>query len=119
MRKLETVQEHEKLNTVFAVDNPGAGGANHLYRIEANNNSDMFALVQFQNGARKDEKSIPGIIDSDLLEIVRDRLKAFQNSEFACKYNEEALHHVEAALKAMNERVENRIGRKVLGTYSV
>lgn len=32
-RKLETIQEHEKLNTVYSIDEPGVGGANHLYRI--------------------------------------------------------------------------------------
>lgn len=121
VRKINTIQEQEKLNTVYAIDKPGAGGANHLYRVEANvpDTEDIpYVLIQFQQGARKDPESIHGLIDSDLLEIIRDRLTAFQNGEFACEYNAEALMHIEAALKAMNSRVEDRINRKVLGTYN-
>lgn len=29
MRKLSTIQKREKLNTVFAADEPGVGGADH------------------------------------------------------------------------------------------
>lgn len=116
-RELQTIQKHEKLNTVYAIDKPGAGGANHLYRIEPNdeNHADYFALIQFQQGARKEPNSIHGIIDTDLLEIVRDRLRAFQSGDFACDYNEKALEHVEKALEVLNDRVENRISRNVLG----
>lgn len=121
VRKINTIQEQEKLNTIYAIDKPGAGGANHLYRVQANvpDTEDIpFVLIQFQQGARKDPESIHGLIDSDLLEIVRDRLVAFQNGEFACEYNAEALTHIEAALKSMNNRVEDRINRKILGTYN-
>lgn len=31
MKKLSTIQKREKLNDVFAVDEIGPGGANHLY----------------------------------------------------------------------------------------
>ena len=117
-RKLETIQKHEKLNTIYAIDKPGAGGANHLYRIEPNdeNHADYFALIQFQQGARKEDSSIHGVIDTDLLEIVRDRLAAFQGGKFACDYNAEALEHIEKALAALNRRVEDRIARNVLDT---
>lgn len=121
-RELKTIQEHEKLNTVYAIDNPVNGGANHLYRVEANTQDDKnipYVLIQFQQGARKEENSIHGLIDSDLLEIVRDRLTAFQNGEFACEHNAKALDYVEAALKELNKRVEDRINRKVLGTNNV
>ena len=56
------------------------------------------------------------MIDSDLLEMVRDRLKAFQNSGCACMENEHALNHIEEALMWLNRRVEDRIERNVLGT---
>lgn len=118
MRKLTTIQKREKLNTVYAIDEPGAGGANHLYKIEANGRDGEYALIQFQQGTRKDENAIHGIIDTDLLEIVRDRLKSFQNGNFATAYNEKALEHIEIALMYMNQRVEDRIERNVLGTYN-
>lgn len=33
MRKLSTIQKREKLNTVFAADEPGVGNANHKYVV--------------------------------------------------------------------------------------
>ena len=116
MRQLETIQTKEKLNNVFAVDEIGPGGANHVYEIRTSDNLGVLNTIQLQKGPRKDENSISGIIDTDLLEIVRDRLIAFQAGPFASDYNAEALTHVEGALKALNRRVEDRIARNVLGT---
>ena len=56
------------------------------------------------------------MIDSDLLEIVRDRLKSFQAGPFSSRENACALTHIEEALMWMNRRVEDRIEREVLGT---
>lgn len=121
MRKLETIQTKENLNDVFAVDEIGPGGANHEYHITLNNGKDTasdVAIIQMQKGPRKNVDSIHGVIDSDLLEIVRDRLKAFQAGPFASEYNEQALKHIEQALTWMNKRVEDRVKRNVLGTYN-
>ena len=121
MRKLETIQKREKLNDVFAVDEIGPGGANHEYHITLNNGKDTasdVAIIQMQKGPRKNVDSIHGVIDSDVLEIVRDRLKAFQAGPFASEYNEQALKHIEQALTWMNKRVEDRVKRNVLGTYN-
>ena len=117
MRTLSTIQKREKLNEVFVIDEVGPGGANHAYEIRTHeDNALTLNLIQFQKGPRKEEDSIPGVIDSDLLEIVRDRLISFQAGPFACEYNASALFHVEEALKALNRRVEDRIERQVLGT---
>lgn len=113
MRELNTIQKREKLNTVYAADKPGNGGANHEYIVMCD---DEPIEIAFQNGARKLSDSIHGIIDTDLLEIVRDRLKCFQSGEFACRENACALTHIEEALMWMNRRVEDRIERNVLGT---
>lgn len=120
-RKLSTIQKRENLNSVFAIDEPGNGGANHAYTIipadnETISNADMSVTIQFQNGPRKVADSIHGVIDTDLLEIVRDRLKGFQQGEFATRENACALTHIEEALMWMNRRVEDRIERQVLGT---
>ena len=121
MRKLETIQTKENLNDVFAADEIGPGGANHEYHITLNNGKDTasdVAIIQMQKGPRKNVDSIHGVIDSDLLEIVRDRLKAFQAGPFASEYNAQALTHIEQALTWMNKRVEDIIKRNVLGTYN-
>jgi hypothetical protein len=119
MRELITIQKREKLNDVFAVDEKGNGGANHEYHIKWDAYRNGYITTQsikFQNGARKDTNSIHGVIDSDLLEIVRDRLKAFQAGSFSSRENAVALTHIEDALMWMNRRVEDRIERNVLGT---
>ena len=78
---------------------------------------DVDVKITFQNGARNDENAVNGVLDTDLLEIVRDRLKGFQNGDFATRENAIALTHIEEALLWMNKRVEDRIERNVLGTY--
>lgn len=120
MRQLSTIQKRENLNGVFAFDEKGIGNANHMYRIFAlpvETDARLMGVVNFQNGARKDENAINGILDGDLLEIVRDRLIGFQSGPFASDYNAKALEHIEIALMYMNRRVEDRIERNVLGTY--
>lgn len=112
-RILDTIQEVEKLNTINVIDELGPGGANHLYSITRDN--DEISTIQFQCGPRNEKKSIKGVLDVDLLEIVRDRLISFQNGPFNSKYNAEALVFVEAALKALNQRVLDRVERGVLG----
>lgn len=120
-RKLSTIQKREKLNDVYAMNERGNGGANHTYAVHKCGNNAVFeteplAVIQFQDGARKIPDSTPGVLDTDLLEIVRDRLKGFQSGEFACRENACALTHIEEALMWMNRRVEDRIERDVLGT---
>lgn len=114
MRVLNTIQKHNNLNQVYAVDQLGAGGANHQYTIASQN--DTLLSVQFQHGPRLEADSTPGVLDVDLLEIVRDRLKSFQSGDFACRENACALTHLEEALMWMNKRVEDRAARGVLGT---
>lgn len=129
MKKLSTIQKREKLNDVFAVDEKGPGGANHLYIVYKNGSAvledddtslrgkpeDLLLTIQMQCGPRKEADSLPGVIDSDLLEIVRDRLKAFQAGPFSSRENACALTHIEEALMWLNRRVEDRIERNVLG----
>lgn len=118
MEKLSTIQKREKLNEVFVLDEKGNGGANHEYLIvsDIGLQSPKEQKIVFQNGARKLENSIHGVLDTDLLEIVRHRLKCFQDGEFSSKDNEKALTHIEEALMWLNRRVEDRIERNVLGT---
>lgn len=120
MKELSTIQKREKLNQVFAADQEGPGGAHHEYHIVLNDGNEKdvandVVIIQLQKGPRKEENSIHGVIDSDLLEIVRDRLKSFQAGPFSSEYNEKALEHIEEALMWMNRRVEDRIERNVLG----
>lgn len=119
-RELNTIQKIEKLNRVYAVDEPGNGGANHHYVINFGYDEEYDCActnhIVFQNGARKNPNSESGVLDTDLLEIVRDRMKGFQSGEFATDDNAKALEHIELALMYLNKRVMDRYERNVLGT---
>lgn len=121
---LHTIQKRDKLNVVARVGEAGPGGAYHDYEIrklideKMGEAGDVFATISFQKGPRKVEDSRHGVIDEDLLEIVRDRLTAFQQGEFATRENKMALMHIEEALMWMNKRKEDRAERGVLGTYN-
>lgn len=120
MKELSTIQKREKLNRVFASDEPGIGGASHEYDVylaqDFNEDTEPLMVIRFQHGPRRDPNSTHGVLDADLLEIVRDRLRGFQSGEFACRENACALTHIEEALMWLNRRVEDRIERDVLGT---
>jgi hypothetical protein len=124
-RKLDTIQKKAKLNEVWTIGEPGPGDAYHDYIIVSGKNPQydfeewprqIILQVSFQEGPRNAQGSHTGVLDADLLEIVRDRLKAFQKGDMATEYNAQALMHIEKALKLMNMRVEDRIKRGVLGT---
>lgn len=124
MEKLSRIQKRNNLNEVFRVGEVGPGGAYHDYSIELTDAKNIAGFdylpmqIHFQRGARKDPDARHGILDNDLLEIVRDRLTAFQAGDFACHENEMALTHIEEALMWMNRRAEDRAERAVLGTYN-
>jgi site-specific DNA-cytosine methylase len=121
MEKLSTIQKRENLNAIYRTGEPGPGGAYHDYDIyprgcNPNTTEVAMACIEFQKGPRNSPESRHGILDTDLLEIVRDRLKAFQSGLYATRENAIALTHIEEALMWMNRRVEDRIERNVLGT---
>ena len=88
----------------------------HIWSNYSRKKSTWKSWKKSKRRARKTDDSIHGVIDTDLLEIVRDRLQCFQNGEFATRENAIALTHIEEALMWMNRRVEDRIERNVLGT---
>jgi hypothetical protein len=120
MVKLTTIQKREKLNTVIARGEKGNDNAHHEYQVifgDVETGVDGI-VITFQNGARKLPESIHGVLDTDLLEIVRHRLQCFQEGDFKTRENACALTHIEEALMWMNRRVEDRIERGVLGTMN-
>ncbi len=130
LKKLDTIQKHNNLNDVYRTDIKGPGGGYHRYFVVPHDEPCMdiiedapdcvpaaaVCVVRFQNGPRSLDTSEHGTLDSDLLEIVRDRLKAFQAGEYATRENACAITHIEEALMWMNKRAEDRAARGVLGT---
>jgi hypothetical protein len=129
MKKLITIQKRNNLNEVYRMDAPGAGGACHEYAvIKAGSfdpavegpkaEGDLVAVIKFQHGPRNVEDSVHGVLDTDLLEMVRDRLIDFNKGEYATRENALAITCIEEALLWMNKRVEDRFERGVLGTMN-
>ena len=118
MEKLNTMQQKCKLNDVYRNGEPGPGGAYHDYTIVSADGKQILEHIEFQKGPRNDPGSRHGVLECDLLEIVRDRLTHFQYGPFACEENARALRHITEALYQINLRTENRIERGVLGTMN-
>ena len=123
MKILNTIQKRYNLNEVCRKDKASADGACHTYMIQrrvcpAGEAEKVIPIAEivFQHGPRNEEGSTTGVLDADLLEIVRDRLKGFQTGEYATMENDCAIRHIEEALMWMNKRVEDRAERGVLGT---
>src|SRR5687768_10059377 len=57
-----------------------------------------------------------GITNETLLAVVIDRIEGFQAGPLASGFNENALHHLRAALNSLHQRSLDRISRGVEGT---
>lgn len=118
MREITTHHDGHGLTELLKVearDEPGPGGAHHLYRVTHPDVPSVVGYVQYQMGPRNSHGGMPGLLDPCLLAIVRDRLESFQAGPFACEENARALEHVVAAMQAMKDRADNRAKRGVLG----
>ena len=99
-------------------DDPGPGGAHHLYFIDVNNPDPEMensrTVIKFQKGGVK-EAGYNGISNEALLAIVQHRLECFQRGPFACEFNSHALSHVSQALDMLKARTRERQTRGVEG----
>ena len=119
-KMLSTIQKRNFLNTVVRKDEKGPGGGYHEYSIRPVGFESQLELahIEFQKGPRNAPDAKHGVTDQDLLEIVRDRLAAFQQGDLPSRETACALTHVEEALMWLNKRAEDRAERGVLGTYN-
>lgn len=135
MRILKTIKKFGVLNRIFVIDKKNKeNGLNYLYTILPKNfkapimttedgknivyiNSNKKQLnfivenmttIVFEN----EETGIKGVTESDLLEIVKDRI--YNRSIEDYKYNREALKHIEEALMWLNRVTEENIERKLI-----
>ena len=105
---------------IEVTDEPGAGGANHEYRVtlppgEAEVKSWQ---ISFQNGPIN-ENGVNGLTQEVLLAIVADRLRSFQSGPYSCRENALALTKIEEAQHWLHSRTLARMQRGVEGTHKV
>lgn len=106
---------------IQVLDEPGAGGANHVYAIYGFHTQnewvkdDTCLKMSFQNGPIK-EAGANGISQEALLAIVEDRLAGFQAGPYACDDNAIALDYVRQAMQWLQKRTRERMARGVEGT---
>jgi hypothetical protein len=105
---------------ISVVDEPGPGGANHAYVVSDSQNRFPPLTLGFQNGPiGSDGTGVNGITQEVLLSIVADRLRSFQQGEYACRENALALTKVEEALHWLHHRTKARMERGVEGTHTI
>lgn len=119
--------------TIEVLDEPGQGGASHLYGISGFDYSTNpskeklngfashlvhHAVVLFQNGPIN-EFGVNGITHEALLAILADRLRSFQAGSFASDYNAAALAHIESAQGCLQDRTRSRMAQGIEGTHVV
>lgn len=129
---LRSIHDHEinpancKL-TIDVLDEPGVGGASHLYWVGGFNDEGNPSRqaepksampILFQNGPIK-EAGVNGITHEVLLAIVADRLRSFQEGPYACEENEKALDSIADAMNWLHKRTLGREKRGVEGTHEV
>lgn len=112
----DRIQQEDNLNKVYFLEEKGPGDGYHEYMILNWRTGDILLRVRFQKGPRKETGSVTGVLDTDLLEIVRHRLKAFSKGAMADENSGKALLCVEGALGFLRRRAEDRKLRGVLGT---
>lgn len=123
MRRLSShsVNGLNELLKVEVLDEPGHGGACHIYGItsdeprEASQPPAVTCPIRFQNGPIA-EAGVNGISNEALLAIVEDRLIGFQSGQYACRENAVALTKLQEAMMWLQKRTRDRVTRGVEGT---
>lgn len=130
---MRTIEDHKvnpanDLLNIAVLDDPGAGGANHLYEItgfETGTNPSLPSegtqpksktTILFQNGPIA-EAGVNGVTHEALIAIVVDRMRSFQAGPYACRENALALTKLEEAQMWLLQRTRGRMARGVEGTH--
>ena len=79
------------------------------FAVRAKATGEILADIHFQDGPVK-EVGINGVANEDLIVMVMHRLNQFQDSDYACKENADAVRHLQDGLDSL------RVRRGVEGT---
>jgi hypothetical protein len=104
--------------TITAVDEPGPGGAHHVYDTKWEMVKGAIVegpTLKFQKGAIA-EVGVNGLTNEALIAVLIDRLNGFQAGPYACAENAAAVAALHTALDALLARTKARMARGVEGT---
>lgn len=115
-RTIDTHHDGHGLNEsiLITTDAPDQSGAAHQYALRIGGVT--IAQIQFQQGPRNVEGSIPGATEAAILAVLIDRLRGFQSGPYACRENAIQLTKLEETLHWTKARADERARRGVLGT---
>ncbi|MEI2420734.1 hypothetical protein V6O07_10710 [Arthrospira platensis SPKY2] len=92
--------------------------APHTFIVENVETKEPLCTIHFQEGPIK-ENGINGVCNEDLIAMVIERLSCFQNSEYACQENSEAITKLQESLMWLRKRTMDRQVRGVEGTSTI
>lgn len=113
---LRLIQSQGVLNQPIATNVYHETSPCYEYEVVRSGSEVPICTIRFQEGSPTSEESNPGVLDVDLLEIVRDRLIRFQSNDLKSREGAIALTHIEEALLWLNKRTTDRIQRGVFQT---
>ena len=101
------------MNNIYSLDKK-AYGANHMFQVTDKNNEDNSLVIVMQKGGRYEDNSEWGLLDIDLLNIVKSRLSQFAEN-FDDEENVEARDYVSKAIESLEKRYSRRKTEGSLG----
>lgn len=92
--------------------------APHHFNVETADDNRNICHIDFQEGPIK-EVGVNGVSNEDLLLMVLTRLEAFQNTDYRCQENQEAIYAINEAVSSLRKRTNLRVARGVEGTSKI
>lgn len=101
---------------IYAVDDPdpNAGGACHVYDVREIATGKVVGTVRFQHGPIR-EAGVNGVPDIALGLILQDRMRSFQQGQFANVYNDWGQSALASYVASQDSRTRDRLRRGVEG----
>lgn len=107
----------QKYTKVYATNEKNFN-AFHNYVVANAETGEVVTQIYFQEGPIK-ENGVNGVSNEDLILMVINRLESFQESEYVCEENAEAITHLMEAIESLRARTNKRIAEGIEGTSAI
>lgn len=114
LEKVEREGFTQNYTEVYAVQKKQFN-AFHRFIVAAVDSGDIVGEIHFQEGPIK-EHGVNGVSNEDLILMVVNRIEDFQNSEYACSENDEAIEYLMKAIESLRSCTNRRISEGTEGT---